>query len=176
MSMAKETSYGDLEIALNRRSEALYDVQARLWDPEDESERPAVRGQSQLARVTLDAVLANTAEYAKRLTDQLFEDERISGFYRAAKTAFEARGRKLRLRIVSAPELHRVRWELLLDPETRAPFATSEHVLLSRFMPTVSSMRWWLCPHPPTLTSMALQRSMRLERQLARGGRWPESK
>jgi hypothetical protein len=97
-----------------------------------------VRGQSQLARVTLDAVLANTAEYAKRLTDQLFEDERISGFYRAAKTAFEARGRKLRLRIVSAPELHRVRWELLLDPETRAPFATSEHVLLSRFMPTVS--------------------------------------
>ena len=33
----------------------------------------------------------------------------------------------------SAPELHRLRWELLTDPETEQPLATSERILFSRF-------------------------------------------
>ncbi len=33
----------------------------------------------------------------------------------------------------SAPELHRLRWELLTDPKTGLPFATSERLLFSRF-------------------------------------------
>ncbi len=43
----------------------------------------------------------------------------------------------LRVRVAvdaTAVELHALRWELLRDPETDTPLATSERVLLSRFM------------------------------------------
>ena len=61
----------------------------------------------------------------------------MRGLYGRVKTAVEASGRFLRLRLLvgpSAPELNGLRWELLRDPETRAPLATSEKILFSRFM------------------------------------------
>jgi len=133
-----EATYGDIEISINRVSETAYGVEARLWDPEDQAERPPVRGEARISRAALEAVLASPAEYSNRLTDQLFEDANVRTFFGEVTNTFDARNCKLRLRILCAPELHRVRWEMLLHPQSRAPLATSEHILLSRFMPTRS--------------------------------------
>jgi hypothetical protein len=59
------------------------------------------------------------------------------GFFRQVKTAVETADQTLRVRLLvgsTAPDLHALRWELLADPETRAPFASSEKILFSRFM------------------------------------------
>ena len=56
--------------------------------------------------------------------------------YARVKTAVESSDQFLRVKLFvgpSASELHALRWELLTDPETRAPLATSEKILLSRF-------------------------------------------
>ena len=61
----------------------------------------------------------------------------IREFYAKNKAAFDSRGLMLRLRLLiglGVPELHGVRWELLRDPETKFPMATSERILFSRFM------------------------------------------
>jgi hypothetical protein len=51
--------------------------------------------------------------------------------------AFDVRGMAIRVRLLiglSAAELHSVRWELLLDPETKQALATSERILFSRII------------------------------------------
>src|SRR5262249_35013557 len=76
-------------------------------------------------------------QYGAVLTSRLFENEAISQLYSNTRAAFESRDLKLRLRLLighSVPELHGVRWELLLDPETKSPLTTSERILFSRFM------------------------------------------
>ncbi|MCP4572181.1 MAG: CHAT domain-containing protein, partial [bacterium] len=75
--------------------------------------------------------------YGKALADALFHDESVRNLYARARTATDAGGSFLRVRLLvgqSALEMHALRWELLQDPETQAPLATSEKTLLSRFM------------------------------------------
>ena len=78
--------------------------------------------------------LAKSLFAAKSLVPD--EDADVRGKYGQFKAAVEGAGDFLRVKLAvdrSAPELHRLRWELLTDPETGQPLATSERILFSRF-------------------------------------------
>lgn len=129
--------YGELEIALHRSQPAGYDVELRLSDPDTEGEIAPEKGQAAIDVAELLWLQNTPDQYGYTLAAQLFHDDNIRNLYGKAKAAFESGDRKLRLRLLigpSAPELHSLRWELLRDPDTRTPLATSERILFSRFM------------------------------------------
>ena len=129
--------YGELEIGFHRAQPEHYELQIRVIDPGSEGEIAPVRGEARISLEDLSSTWNDPSQYGKLLTDQTFYDSKIKEFCNTIKVAFDARGLLLRVRLLigpSAPELHGVRWELLLDPESRQPLATSERILFSRFM------------------------------------------
>lgn len=92
------------------------------------------------AAIDVEALLASQHEpeaYGRLLTAQVFADPALRQLYGKARAALGQSERMLRLRVAvdpSAASLHDLRWELLRDPESDAPLATSERVVLSRFM------------------------------------------
>lgn len=131
------TLYPELEVGLSRSSDEAYQVELRFSDPESEGEVPPEKGLAALDLAELLSLQQDPRAYGETLATQLFAGERVRGLYSRVKTAVEASGRFLRLRLLvgpAVPELHGLRWELLRDPETRAPLATSEKTFFSRFM------------------------------------------
>ncbi len=129
--------YGEIEVGLHRSYPDAYGVELRVTDPGTAGEVAPARGQSRISLEALSALQHSAADYGRVLSDQLFQDPEIREFYLKNRAALDSRGLMLRLRILigpSAPELHSVRWELLCDPETKLPLATSERILFSRFM------------------------------------------
>ncbi|WP_041241348.1 CHAT domain-containing protein [Geodermatophilus obscurus] len=98
----------------------------------------------------LRQLTANAEQYGTALTEMLFAVEEIGDFYRLARTAAGADDTPIHLRLLvdpSAPnDYHRVRWELLRDPEDGAPVATRRNVMFSRYL---SSSDWTLSTSPP---------------------------
>jgi hypothetical protein len=131
------TRYAELEIGFQRITAGDHQVELRFTDPLSEAAVPAERGSAALDAAVLLALQDDPRTYGEALTAQFFAEERVRSFYLRARTAVEASERCLRLRLVigpSAPELHGLRWELLRDPETGEPLATSEKILFSRFL------------------------------------------
>lgn len=126
--------YGEIEIGLHRVQPETYEVELRVSDPGTEGEIAPARGQARFSAEELLALHYRPLEYGEMLAGQLFQDPKLREFYGINKAAFDAKGIMLRLRILigpSVPELHSLRWELLLDPETKHPLATSERILSS---------------------------------------------
>jgi hypothetical protein len=135
--MPNPTVYADLEVGLHRLAAEVWQVELRFSDPSSEADVPPERGQAAIDLEKLRTLELDSRSYGAALAAQVFAGERVRGLYTRAKTAVEASGRFLRLRLLvgpTAPELHGLRWELLCDPETQAPLATSERILFSRFM------------------------------------------
>ena len=129
--------YGEIEIGLHRVQPEAYEVELRITDPETDAEIAPARGQTRISLDKLQVLLYSPLDYGQTLTDQLFQDPKLREFYGRNKAVFDTNEVMIRLRLLvgpSAPELHRLRWELLLDPETKQPLATSERILFSRFM------------------------------------------
>lgn len=141
--------YGELEIELHRTQAGGFEVTLRLKDPQSQGEVAPVRGP---VVFNLQALLASQVapeEYGRLLAAQLFADAAVRGLYARARSALEGGGLMLRVRVAiddTAAELHAVRWELLRDPETGVSLATSERVLLSRFMSSPDFRRIELVP------------------------------
>jgi hypothetical protein len=134
---ALPTPYAELEVGLHRLAADAYQVELRFTHPESEAEVPPEKGLLTVDFAALLALQQNPRAYGEALAAQIFASEAIRLLYGKAKTAVEAGNLFLRLRLLvgpTAPELNGLRWELLSDPETRAPFATSEKILFSRFM------------------------------------------
>ena len=126
--------YGEIEIGLHRVQPETYEVELRVSDPGTEGEIAPARGQARFSAEELLALHYRPLEFGETLAGQLFQDPKLREFYGINKAAFDAKGIMLRLRILigpSVPELHSLRWELLLDPETKHPLATSERILSS---------------------------------------------
>lgn len=93
------------------------------------------------ALLTLDlaelrSLLNDPPAYARRLSAMFFENPKIAQNFVTARAIAEASQKALRMRLQAAtdgPELHVVRWELLMDANG-APLATSERVLFSRYL------------------------------------------
>lgn len=110
----------DLELSLRRWSGDDYAVEARFLPASADAQLIA----GPPPRVRLDPAGYGAA---------LFADERL----RAAlvRASAESSGAALRLRLdADDDEIHTLRWETLADPEGGPPLATSERILLSRYL------------------------------------------
>ena len=131
-------SYAELEIGLSGLDQAgHYHVELRFDNPRDDAERTPVRG---VAAIDPQALLAladsRGNEYGLALAKSVFAEDEVRGKYGEFKAAVESADDFLRVKLFvdrSAPELHRLRWELLTDPATGQALATSEKILFSRF-------------------------------------------
>jgi hypothetical protein len=129
--------HAELEIGLRRGDNGGYNVELRFADPGNES--VTWIGFDKRFRATFDSAqlvaLANDPlGYGAVLTDSLFNEPDIRGAFERARALTQESDLPLRLRLImDTGELHGLRWETLLDPQSRAPLATSERVLLSRY-------------------------------------------
>ena len=129
--------YAELEVGLRRLTADAYQVDLRFTHPASEAEVPPASGLATLDLAELLALQQDPRAYGEALAAQVFAGEEVRLLYCRARTAVEASSHLLRLRLLvgpTAPELNGVRWELLTDPETKAPLGTSQKVLFSRFM------------------------------------------
>lgn len=131
-----EDRYYTFDIGLFRVSE-VYQIELVFTDPTSQAQVSPRRAALQFDVEALLAVQGLHAEYGAALTAQLFADPGVKQEFLRGETAAQATDSFLRvsLRIdPSAQELHALRWELLRHPETGAALATSERLLLSRFI------------------------------------------
>ncbi|MGE0101063.1 MAG: CHAT domain-containing protein [Blastocatellales bacterium] len=137
MARTGNTVYGEIEIGLQRIQPEAYTVDLRVTDPETQGEIAPSLGQAPISLDELLSLQQDPAQYGEVLTSRLFESEEIRKLYSNTRAAFDSRGLKTRIRLLigqSVPELHGLRWELLLDPEKKTRLTTSEQILFSRFM------------------------------------------
>jgi hypothetical protein len=134
-----------LEIGLHRLDANRYSVELRSRFHDSDADVAPVRDTT-----TFDLQKLQLAEWdgadavGQALTERLFADQDVLAHYQQACTAAETAGAILRVRLFigpTAPELHALKWELLLDPRTGKPLATRERVLFSRYL---SSHDWRL--------------------------------
>ncbi|HEX5839418.1 MAG TPA: CHAT domain-containing protein [Anaerolineales bacterium] len=132
--------YADLEIGLSRSDDTSYTVSFRLLRPESDD---TLVERGKIMRETLNPddfkdALADPADYGKRLTECFFGNPDITRWYTTYKSMVLAQGEMgLRVRLFigpDAPELQRIHWELLCEPGSNSPIATSQHLLFSRYL------------------------------------------
>src|SRR5262245_12326461 len=142
----------DLEIALHRYDVQNYFVTLRFTQPDSaadmgmdgEAERSDIRlGQQKELIVKLDLEKLRALEhsdpekYGAELAGALFKSPGLGMSFEKARALAAARKLSLRVRLFigpGSPELHELRWELLLDPEHGTPLVTSEQILFSRYL------------------------------------------
>ncbi len=135
--MSQPKGYAELEVALHRSSDDGYRVELRFTNPESEAEVPPEQGTAELDPQSLLTLHHDPKAYGEALAGGLLADSAIQLLWSRARTAAESADLHLRLRLLigsSVPELQALRWELLRDPESGAMLATSEKILVSRFM------------------------------------------
>ncbi len=131
-----DTKYFTLSIAVHR-SAATYLVELAHGDPDSQAQIAPVRGVAAIDPAVLLGLEASQELYGKALAGQLFADGEVAQRFVQVETAAQASGGFLRILVgidPSAQELQGLRWELLRHPRSGAALATSETVLLSRFM------------------------------------------
>ncbi|MCI5125374.1 MAG: hypothetical protein D3925_13095, partial [Candidatus Electrothrix sp. AR5] len=127
----------ELEITIHRPQAGIHQVEQRFTTPRSEAEISPVWAACPLNPQELLPLQLNPTAYGRTLADQLFQQPEALAFYREIKAATEATDLVLRVRLrldANAPELHALRWELLIDPVINRPLTTSERILFSRFM------------------------------------------
>ncbi len=133
--MVRAGELGELEVGLHRVQRGVYEVVLWLVDPQSDAEVAPVRGLAAIAVDELQGLQTMPERYGRTLAAQVFADPAVRLLYAKARVVMDRAGLRLRIAIdASALELHELRWELLRDPENDAALATSERVLLSRFM------------------------------------------
>jgi CHAT domain/SIR2-like domain len=130
-------NYAELEIRLSRvRKAGRYQV-ALGFKTTDDAERLPVGGATALNLEALDELVDTAGNaYGLALAEGLFHSADVRKRYGEFKAAVEGADEFMRVKLFvdrSAPDLHPLRWELLTDPVTGQPFATSERILFSRF-------------------------------------------
>lgn len=133
----------DLEIGLHRHGEADWRAELRFSSSERGVIGPdrLVSGPADLDMAGLDRLRHGGQSviqaYAQLLTNGLFSSETVRSEFVKARAATAQSGRLLRIRLLvapSAPELHRLRWETLLDPGDGTALMTDSNVLFSRYL------------------------------------------
>gem|GEM_PF-458441 len=131
-------SYSDLEISLRLQETGRYtaDLSFRTEDgpaaAELDSDVPVA-----LDRAALHAHALDPRAYGRALSDMLFGDARMREAWATATGIAAGMGARLRLRLRldrDAPGLHDLHWETICDPRSQALLASSEMVLLSRYL------------------------------------------
>jgi len=129
--------YAEIELALHPLGQSLYQVDLRITDPNTEAVFQPAHGQATLTTDALEDFESKPLEYGALLTDLLFKDPAIREGWIAARAAFQKAEIDIRLRLLLTPGdalLHSFRWELLVDPISKLPLATSKEILFSRLL------------------------------------------
>jgi len=132
--------YCELELRIQWLDEGRYYLSARFIDPERDEENELLEPSeikidlAELRQCELDA-----RRYGERLADMLFGDQNSKirqAFDKARRAAAPPRdGLRVRMTIpTSAPELHSIRWETLVDPSFGTPLLMQDNILFSRFL------------------------------------------
>jgi len=130
-----DAPYPELEIGLHRVQADAYQVELRFLDPASDAETAPRRAPCPLDSQALLPLHLDPLAYGRALAGQVFADPQALAYLRAVRTAVESSDRVLRLLVgPTAAELHSLRWEIICDPDSGAPLASSERVLFSRFM------------------------------------------
>lgn len=139
--------YVDLDILLSRTADDAYTIELRSSDPEGVTSAP-VSAVTRFDLAKLRAQALDPAAYGRLLTDSLFGDPALRGYYLDAfGAAFPTRALRLRLIIDRrAPELHSLRWETLQDPRDNFWLLSNENLLFSRLLTRPSLERIQLRP------------------------------
>lgn len=131
--------YSELELRIEWLDRGRYFLSARFIDPVSDLENELLDPAE--IHIDLDALrecALDTKRYGETLTAMLFGDDAspVRKAYEHARVAAAGReGLRVRLTIQSsAPELHSVRWETLLDPRDGSRLLTQENVWFARFL------------------------------------------
>ncbi len=135
-------TYAELEIGLDLLSgdedqADVYQVDLRFTNPESEGQIAPERGIARLDAGLFHGLRRRPKRYGEALASELFASKGIRSLYSRANDMVQTAGLFLRVTLMISPRASRLqslRWEQLTDPETRAPLATSERVLFSRFL------------------------------------------
>jgi len=129
--------YPELEISLIQREASSYSVQLRLRNPQDEAEHRVDAGPVRFEIEELEALKLNQELYGKKLAGCLFSDIEVKQCFDKAKSMAQGIGQPLRLRLCIdrwSLDLHGLRWETLLDPDSGQSILTDKNLLFSRFL------------------------------------------
>jgi hypothetical protein len=133
----------DFEISLHRQDDDGYRLELRFSQPESETDiRLPSPVQVQFDLDGLRALALDAAAYGRLLSQSLFANSEVQNLFAQARSQAQTQEVPLRLQLFigpSAPELHRLRWETLRDPQDGSSFLTGERVLFSRYL---SSFDW----------------------------------
>lgn len=132
----------ELEIAFHAESllsqkTGIYIAELRFAQPGSESVRPPVWAPATFDFPGLLEAQHTPAAYGDLLAGFLREPTERRELFRYACDAASLASQDLRVRLFigpSAPDLHRLRWELLCDPESGTPLFTSPHRPFSRLL------------------------------------------
>lgn len=128
--------YTTATLALHRVGDAWF-AELSHQAADDQAQVAPVRDLATFDLDELRGLQLDADAYGRALARQALGAAALRERFRTVEATTAAAGRWLRLSIridPSAQELHALRWELLRHPDTHAPLATSERVLLSRFM------------------------------------------
>ncbi|MCI5162524.1 MAG: hypothetical protein D3917_11015, partial [Candidatus Electrothrix sp. AX5] len=110
----------ELKINILRPREGKCQIELRFSNPGSDAESTPMRTTCPLNPQELLPLQLDPAGYGKALADQLFHEPEALAFYREIRAVTEAMDQvlRVRLRADNAPDLHALRWELLVDPVT----------------------------------------------------------
>lgn len=129
--------YAEIELALHPLGQSLYQVGLRVTDPTSEGVIQPAFGKATLTTEALEDFESKPAQYGQLLSGLLFKDPEIREAWLSARSALQKSNLDIRLRLLLTPGdvlLHSFRWELLTDPKSNIPIATSKEILFSRFL------------------------------------------
>lgn len=136
----------DLELGIHRRDANYYQVELRLTIPHTDAE-DADKDKHASGAIAVDvsdllALWPDKVTFGRRLGEYVLGASALRDKFGEARRKARENSCPLRLRIFigqSAPELHSLPWETLVDPIDGVRLAVSEQVFLSRYL---SSSNW----------------------------------
>lgn len=131
-----DARYYTLSISLYSVAD-IYQVELSHSDPDSQARVAPIRAAATLDLGALRALELVHEQYGKALALQVFAASEVAQRLVQVETAAQSSDSFLRILVCidpSAQELQGLRWELLRHPQSGAALATSERVLLSRFM------------------------------------------
>jgi hypothetical protein len=132
--------YVDLEIGLHRYDTDAYAVELRFSQPGSDADVRPARDTLPLARfdfARLRELELDISGYGQCLAAGLFADSSVLATFAHARGAAGTLDVPLRVRLYigpGLPELHRLRWETLCDPQNGTSLCTADQVLFSRYL------------------------------------------
>jgi hypothetical protein len=130
-------SPAELYLILTHSADGQYWVELRFNQPDASSDIPPQRGPAQFNFDELRKVVRNPQAYGGLLTQAVFGDPALGGYFREARAICQNSSTDLRLRLLvdrSAPELHSLRWETLLDPQDNSFLSKDQNLIFSRYL------------------------------------------